>query len=346
MMASLKTLLNSPNRRVAAAALPLAAAWDKSGLLAKETTKTAGELMALARDPQKPEPSRAEAVRILLPSRAVNKFVLPNVAALMAKPQPDLLAKDLITSLAATGETEAGTAVMSAFPTLPEAQQEIAFNAMVSRASYAKLMLDAIEAKKIDPATLTPARISKLTAHPDSATATRAKSVFGASGSGSGDKTKLVADLLPQIDKPGDVANGKVMFNAMCSVCHRIEGAGSVFGPDLDGIGSHPVLELLTHIVNPSAMVDDEHRTWNITMKDGTQHSALIASENEARVQIRLPGGSTVDLKTADIASRQKGTNSLMPEGLEAMGNDNLRDVIAYIRSRAPQNKAPEKPGN
>ena len=97
------------------------------------------------------------------------------------------------------------------------------------------------------------------------------------------------------------------------------------------------MLELLTSIVNPNLVVDDEHRTWNLTLKDGTQYSALIASENETRVQIRQPGGITTDLKTVDIAARKKGDNSLMPEGLEAIGPDNLRDIIGYIRSCAPK---------
>ncbi|RYD33217.1 MAG: hypothetical protein EOP85_20980, partial [Verrucomicrobiaceae bacterium] len=112
----------------------------------------------------------------------------------------------------------------------------------------------------------------------------------------------------------------------------------NVFGPNLDGIGAHPVRELLTHIVNPNLVVDDEHRTWNITMKDGTLHTALIATENEARVQLRMPGGVTTDLPAADIKSRKKSPVSLMPEGLEAIGNENLRDIITYIRSVAPQN--------
>ncbi len=139
------------------------------------------------------------------------------------------------------------------------------------------------------------------------------------------------------MDKPADVANGKTLFTAACATCHQLDGAGNVFGPRLDGIGSHPTLELLTHIVNPSLVVDDGHRTWNLTMKDGSQFSALISSENDARVQIRQPGGITVDLKPADIASRTKGDNSLMLEGLEAVGSDNLRDITAYIRSCAPK---------
>ena len=102
-------------------------------------------------------------------------------------------------------------------------------------------------------------------------------------------------------------------------------------------MGSHPAAELLMHIVDPSRMVDDEHRTWNIKMKDGTQYSALIAGENDAIVKLRQPAGVTVELKAADIASRAKGANSLMPEGLEALGAEALRDIIAYIRSLAPK---------
>ena len=332
---ALRSIFASPNRSLAAAALPIAAAWDKTGALGKDVTKTAGDLLAVARDPKQPEASRAEAIRILLPARSINKFILPNVIALLAQPQPDMLSKELITALSATGEADAGKALADAYPTLPKGQQANAFTALVSRPAWAKLLLDAIEAKKIPAASFDAQEISRLTANPDATTATRAKTIFG--GGNAPSKDQLIAKLLPQVDKPANIANGKTMFTAVCSVCHKLEGNGNVFGPDLGGIGSHPVMELLTHIVNPSLVVDDEHRTWNITMKDGTQYSALIASENEARVQIRQPGGITIDLKPGDIASRKKGDNSLMPEGLEAMGADNLRDIIGYIRSVAPQ---------
>lgn len=333
-LAALRPILSSANPALSSAALPLAVAWDKDGVLSKEITKVAGDLLNIARDPKQAEALRSEAIRTLLPARAANKFILPNVIALLAKSQPDALAKDLITALAATGEADAGLALIDAYPTLPPSQQEPAYTALVSRPPWAKMLLDAIEAKKVTAASLAPGQISRLTSHPDADTAKRAAVVFGSTAGG---KDQLIAKLLPQIDAPANVPNGKLMFAAVCATCHQLEGAGNVFGPALEGIGSHPVLELLTSIVNPNLVVDDEHRTWNLTLKDGTQYSALIASENETRVQIRQPGGITTDLKTADIASRKKGDNSLMPEGLEAIGPDNLRDVIGYIRSCAPK---------
>ena len=48
-------------------------------------------------------------------------------------------------------------------------------------------------------------------------------------------------------------------------------------------------------------------------------------------------GGVTMDLKTSDITTRTKVANSLMPEGLEALGGESLRDIIGYIQSVAPK---------
>ncbi|MES2474911.1 MAG: PVC-type heme-binding CxxCH protein [Verrucomicrobiota bacterium] len=334
---ALRPVLASPDRVLAASALPLAVAWDKSEILAKEITRAAGELINVARDPKQPESARIDAIRVLLPARSANKFILPNILALLGKPEPDALTRELLTALAATGEAQAGKAIIDAYPSLPENQQQVAFTALVSRPDFATALLDAIEAKQIASAKLAPGQLSRLTSHPDAAVAKRATTLFSSSGTAATDKNALIANLLPQVEKPGDIANGKALFTAVCATCHQIEGAGNRFGPPLDGIGSHPTLELLTHIVNPNLVVDDEHRTWNLTMKDGSQFSALIASENEARVQLRQPGGITVDLKPSDIVTRTKGDNSLMPEGLEAVGPDNLRDIITYIRSCAPQ---------
>jgi putative membrane-bound dehydrogenase-like protein len=342
---ALRALLTSSNKPLAISALPLAVAWDQNGTLSKEITPLAGDLMTVAKDSQQAEDARIAAIQTLLGARSSNKFILPNIISLLEKPLPEALAKEVITSLAATGEAEVGTALLTHYSALPASQQEIAFTALVSRPEWAKALLTAMRTKKLAATSFAPGQISRLTAHPDAETVELASTIFGRPGDGTNaSKDELIAKLLPEVTKPADLANGKVQFTALCSTCHVLNGEGHVFGPDLGGIGSHPTLELLTHIVNPNLVVDDEHRTWNITMKDGTQHSALIASENESRVQIRQPGGVTTDLRTADIASRKKGDNSLMPEGLEAIGTENLRDLIGYIHSCATktEGEAPE----
>ena len=335
---ALLPFLSSTDRNLAAAALPLAAAWDKAGALKLETTKVLGELFTVARDARQPVERRVVAIRTLVAARAAHPDTLRGVIALLIPPQPDALRRELIAALASTGEITAGRAVADAFPGLPTATRDAAFDALASRAGWSALLLDAMEAKKFAPAILGPPQASRLTAHSDAAIAKRAKSLFALLGSGTNPaKDEIIARLRPDVEKPGNVAKGKEAFAATCAICHRLAGVGFEFGPALDGIGSHPAAELLMHIVDPNRAVDDEHRTWNITMKDGTQYSALIASENDATVKLRQPGGVTVDLKTADIAARTKAANSLMPEGLESLGAETLRDLIAYIQNVAPK---------
>lgn len=343
----LRSFLSSTDRGLAAAAAPLAAAWDKSGALTAELATISGELLATAREEKAKAEIRAAAVRALLAMRAANVEILPGVIALLSRPQPETFRRELISALAATGEAHAGRALAGIFPGLPTTLRDAAFDALVGRPEWAALLLDAMEAKQFPPAVLGPAQLSRLSAHPHAATAARAKKLLAALGGGTNPaKDEIIARLRPVVETPGDVVKGRALFTAACSTCHQLGGAGHAFGPSLEGIGSHQAAELLMHIVDPNRAVDDEHRTWNIATKDGRQFSALMASENESTVKLRQPAGLTVELKTSEIASRAKAANSLMPEGLEALGAESLRDIIAYIQSVAPKHPgAPAQAG-
>jgi len=332
LVAATKALLASPNRDLAAAALPLAAGMDG---VREEMAKTAAELAPVAQDPSAPLERRVAAVRSLVAARGTNPAVLRGMVAWLPDAKPAAFRKELISVLAATGDRVVGEALVANFASFDNDQRTIAFDAIVGRAEWCALWLEAMDTGKLASNLLDQRGMSRLTAHPDVATSTRAKALFArlAGTSGGSSKAKIIAELLPAVNKPGDAAKGKATFNAACVVCHQFQGSGQAFGPSLDGMGSHPASDLLTHIIDPSLVVDDEHRTWNLTMKDGTQYSGLIASENQTRIQLKQPGGAVLDLKPGAVADRKKAGNSLMPEGYEALGADALRDLIAYLRT-------------
>ncbi len=335
---AMRIVVTSENRALAAAGLPLAVAWGQGTALKAEIAKLVDELLSQSRDISETPEARAASVRSLLGARGAVPNIMPAILAMVRQPQPEAFRRELVAAIVATGEPAVGTTLADVFPNWPTTAREMAFNALVSRPTWTALLLDRLETKKVEPAALGPTLMSRLSSHPDAATSQRARALLSALGSGANPaKDEIINRLLPVVDAPANAAKGKDLFVANCATCHRIVGQGFELGPDLDGIGSHPVAELLVHIIDPNRMVDDEHRTWNITLKDDTQYSALIAGENSASVKIRMAGGVTMDLKTSDITTRTKVANSLMPEGLEALGGESLRDIVGYIQSLAPK---------
>lgn len=333
MVATLKTLLASPDRGLAAAALPFAAG-VKGDALKAEIAKTAAELAPVASDAAAPVDRRIAAMRALVAVRSSNPGILPTVLGWLKDAKPAEFRKELIAAVATTAEPAAGEALVANFSGFTPEERTVAFDAIIARPDWARSWLDATEQGKLAADLLDPRGRSRLTQHPDSSVASRAKAVYARlAGGGNETKAKTIATLLPQVNKPGNAAKGKEVYAASCAICHQFQGTGQQFGPMLDGMGSHPAADLLTHIIDPSLVVDDEHRTWNFKMKNGTQYAGIISTENQARVQLRQPGGANVDLKTDEIAERKKVDTSMMPEGFEALGADALRDLIAYLRS-------------
>ena len=60
----------------------------------------------------------------------------------------------------------------------------------------------------------------------------------------------------------------------------------------------------------------------------------MIASENAAGLTLRSAAGD-VEIKKEDIANRENTRRSLMPEGLEALGAEVLRDILAFLAGDA-----------
>jgi putative heme-binding domain-containing protein len=332
---SLRTLIADQDGAVGASAAAIAALWFTDGSLKSELAAAANRLLPVLADAKASDEAQVAAARVLVQLRDASPEVRPALAQALAGPR-EHVAVAVAGALAASGDASVGKLLYAAFPKSSGAYRATLFSALVGRAEWAGLVLDALDAKSLSAMQLGPMQVSQLVRNPDEAVAKRAAAVLAKLNAGSSPaKDDLVSKLRTEVEKPGDAAKGKELFVAACQACHKIGNVGNDFGPNLQGIGSHPPAEMLVHIVDPNRMVDDEHRTWNFKMKDGTQYSALIGSENPTFVKLKLPAGQTAELKVADIVSRERSPNSLMPEGFESLGAEGLRNVIAYLRSVA-----------
>ncbi len=326
--AALRTLIGKPDS--AAAALMLAAKWDKAGALSAETAAASRALFADLTNAQAAAGRRAEAASALLALPAQRAEALAKIGTVLADPAASEAFKAPL--LAAVGDFPGRDAIDILLKAYRATASAGAFDQLLKRPESALALLAAIKDGSVRAADLGPANAARLRTHPIRRVATEAQAVLAAQTSA---KDELIAKLLPEVQKPGNVANGRMLFVSACAVCHKFGDVGlRDVGPPLAGIGAKGAAELLAHIVDPNRQVEPNYWQWNITTKKGDTFVGVIVNENAAAVTIRNQGGDT-EIRKDDIANRENTRRSLMPEGFEGFGAEGLRDMVAYLAASA-----------
>lgn len=320
LTAALKKLLAQPD--LAPATLPLVTKWDKNGALAGEVKTQLGQLATTLADGAASVEKRVNAARALIAIGGDSTDV--GVQPLGAQDTPEALATAIIAALDEAGDVEA---IVPTFGTLKREQQTLAFEAILKRPEAVRALLDAVKAGSIDRSVLAPGDVARLRNHPNKPLALRATNLFKVDTSA---KDAIIAALTPEVEKPGDAEKGKLYFTAACAVCHKLGDLGAPVGPPLDGMGAHGPAELLIHIADPNREVDPSFWAFNITTTKNEVLQGVITSENAATVMLATQTGPR-EIAKSDIAKRENTQRSLMPEGLEGLGAEALRDLLAFM---------------
>jgi putative heme-binding domain-containing protein len=150
-------------------------------------------------------------------------------------------------------------------------------------------------------------------------------------------------DLAPRVAdmKAGrSFGNGKQLFKvANCTACHKLDGVGNEFGPDLRQFNQKwSASDLLKHIVEPSLEINEKYQTWTFVLNDGKSLTGLLLEETADAYQVienPLVKAEPVLIKKADVDERQKSKVSTMPKGqLDTLSREEILDLIAYLISR------------
>ncbi|MBI5770429.1 MAG: ThuA domain-containing protein [Verrucomicrobia bacterium] len=331
-LSALTKLLAAPDS--AAAAVALAAKWDRAGALKDQITEAAQRVVGDLVDPKTPSARRAEIATALVAVPSQRTKALAKVGALLGDAStPDDMRNSLLATLGELPPRDVSDLLINAFV---ESKSSAIFEQILKRPETALALVAAISANRITPAALGPGNIARLRTHPTTRVAREAAVVLGAGHASSKEKDDAIAKLLPEVDKPGDIAKGKALFTGVCAVCHKLGDLGvRDVGTPLAGIGAHPTAELLTSIVDPNRVVEPNYWQWNVTTKKGETFTGVIVRETTGVLALRNQAGDT-EIKVEDIATRENTRRSLMPEGFENLGAETLRDLLAFIRSTAP----------
>ena len=321
--AALKKLLAQPT--LAPAALPLAVKWDKGGALTEVIQAEITKLSNLLGKSGAPLSERIGAAKALISLGGAQAKI--GAGALLVTDSPEELLRAILVALDESGNAEP---IVAALDKLKPALQQSAFDAILKRPEATQMLLTSIAEGRLDPKLLGPGNAARLRTHPNKQVAKRAATMMDKLNPNAKKRAELIAQFTPVVEQQGDAAKGKMLFAAACAVCHRLGDVGKDVAPPLTGMGAHGPAELVIHVLDPNREVDPSFYAWNITKNNGETLAGIIAAENSASVTLRNQAGD-FEVKKADIKERVNTKISLMPEGLEGLGAENIRDILAFI---------------
>ncbi len=321
---SFKILLAQP--KLVAVTLPVVVKWDKAGVLSTEVKAQIASLTGKLEDKAAAMGDRIAAAKSLI---GIGGDASALVVGALARPDSPAALQAAI--IAAMDEKGSVTELVGNLNGLKAELRTQAFDAILKRPEASLALLGAIQNGKIDPKEIGPGNIARLRTHPNKQVAKQANAMIDKLNPNAKAKNELLAQLTPEVEKPGDAVKGKAMFAAACAVCHKLGDLGlRDVGPQLTGMGAHGPAELLVHIVDPNREVDPSFWAWNITTKQGKTLAGVIITENQASLTLRDQVGD-FEIKKDDIVTRENTRRSLMPDGLDALGAETLRDILAFI---------------
>jgi putative membrane-bound dehydrogenase-like protein len=210
---------------------------------------------------------------------------------------------------------------------------------LVSRASWATKLLDAVDADTIPPDAISADDVRRMAQHHDAALDARLVARFGRFRENTLEERLAVVRRLNNDLRvgTGDPKRGRALFKEHCATCHRLFGEGNQIGPDLTSANRGDRQFLLTSLVDPSDQVRKEYLSHQAQLHDGRVLVGLVVEQSAEAITLVDAKNERTIVARGEIEAIEPAEKSLMPEGiLEKLSPDQLRDLFSYLERSAP----------
>ncbi|MBI2947839.1 MAG: ThuA domain-containing protein [Verrucomicrobia bacterium] len=333
LQTAFQSLLASPTPEVSGAALPLIGRWDKAGAMGADLKPFVARLAAKLSDASLSDEARGQVAINLLGVRQMDPSIVATVAGMLGSSISAATQRRLAEALGAASDAATGRSLIGASTKVSGELREAVLAELLKRAEWTRALVQALADGQIPIRAFGPSDTHRLRTHPDKAIAKFANETIDAlRGPEQKEKEALIAKFKPEVDKPGNLENGRKVFALNCAGCHVFKNEGRDLAPNLTGMGAHGASELLVHLLDPNRLVEPNFVSFSIETRDELAYDGVIARENQRELVLRNASGDYT-LQQRDIKSRRSTNLSLMPEGFETLGAEGLRDLLAYICS-------------
>lgn len=296
------------------------------------------EMIAVLQDGKKSVKDRVAVLQSLRKVRT--ETVKAGIKPLLAPETTTVLAVAAIRAAADLGGDDFIPALVGQAAAKDFNVRNAAIEALAGREAWTQALLNAIAEGKV-PSAGFPAPVRRqLATSQVKAVRDHAFRVLGAWQDSSEDIKALIAQK-KQASLTGepDLANGKLMFQATCMVCHEFHGGGQKVGPDLIGSGRSNLDALLANVIDPNQIIGNGYENFTVSTKDGRTLAGRVVEDTPGHVKLLGAGGATQVVPRDQVVSLTNTKQSLMPMGFGNLPDTAFRDLIWYIL--APPEEGP-----
>lgn len=146
----------------------------------------------------------------------------------------------------------------------------------------------------------------------------------------------------------GDPARGADVFRgetAKCSSCHQLGGQGAQIGPALDSQADRELAAIYRDINEPSAVIHPAYVPFSVALKDGQVLVGVVRAEGADAIRVLDISAQATVVPRAQVEELRPSGTSVMPVGLAgAIGEQGMRDLIAYLKQPRPRPAGAARP--
>jgi putative membrane-bound dehydrogenase-like protein len=294
--------------------------------------------LAVAADPKAPDGDRGNLIETL--GQAGKPDCVPVLLRVLAEAKGDAVRGAALSALQGFTDERITPAVLDAYPKLSAALRGRAQTLLCSRPASALAFLQAVDAGKINAKEVPLDPLRRVAGYKDKRLTKLIEKHWGKVGPlPPGEKVARINAIRHALgQRPGDLANGKLLFTKTCATCHTLFGEGNKVGPELTAADRKNRDFLLTSIVDPSAYIRPEFVAYVVNLKDGRTLTGLVAESTPRAITLLNEKNERTVIARDKIDDMAASPVSLMPEKiLDPLSEQEIRDLFAYLQSDGPR---------
>ncbi len=329
-VAVISKLGGSSDRGVANAAQQLGSLWGDANAL------KAG--LARITDASAPEADRIAAIKVS--ARVKSDDGRRALLALVAGAGGDSLKVEAVRALQQVGEDDTARQLLEKWSSATPAVRAAIAELSTSRSNWKWPFFSAVERGEVKRGDIPPTVVRTLATSGSEKERAKAEQVFGKVRATSAEKLKLIDAKRKVVSSgPIDLAKGHEVAKRTCFICHKMYGEGAEIGPDLTGVGRSSLDALLHNVIHPNEIIGAGYENVEIETKDDRFFSGRMVENNATIVKLIQAGPAESIVAKSDIKSLKVSENSVMPEGLEAMPDEDFRNLVWFILAHPKDEK-------